>query len=211
MADKSIGELPAAPALYDDSLLVVEQQSQARSVAGRIIKQFARDSVTEYAGNAKESADAAAKSAAAAAGSAAAAATAAQQSNTDVKNAAKSASEAKQSETNAADSAKLSESWAVGGTDKRTGENENNSKYWADRAQTYAEQAKTPAENVYSVILTDSITAEKYALVVDNGRLALLGVSNDLDSAEIALVDQNTGMAYNVIVESGKLKIQEVV
>ncbi len=40
------------------------------------------------------------------------------------------------SEDNAADSALLSESWAKGGTGTRTGEDTNNSKYWADMAAT---------------------------------------------------------------------------
>ena len=41
MADKAIGDLPVAGALYDDSLLVVEQQSEARSIRGSLFKQYA--------------------------------------------------------------------------------------------------------------------------------------------------------------------------
>lgn len=59
MADKTIGELPVAAELYDDSLLVVEQQRQARSVTGALVKQYAEAA-------AKGQADAAAKSAEAA-------------------------------------------------------------------------------------------------------------------------------------------------
>ena len=36
MADKTIGELPVADHLDDESLLVVEQQSQARSIKGNL-------------------------------------------------------------------------------------------------------------------------------------------------------------------------------
>lgn len=42
MADKTIGSLPVAAQLDNDSLLVVEQQSQARSIKGELIKQFAQ-------------------------------------------------------------------------------------------------------------------------------------------------------------------------
>lgn len=42
MADKTIGSLPVASQLDNDSLLVVEQQSQARSIKGELIKQFAQ-------------------------------------------------------------------------------------------------------------------------------------------------------------------------
>jgi hypothetical protein len=41
--------------------------------------------------------------------------------------------------SNASDSATLSESWAVGGTDSREGENTDNSKYYAEQAQIYKE------------------------------------------------------------------------
>lgn len=43
------------------------------------------------------------------------------------------------SEASAADSATLSESWAVGGTNTREGEDTNNSKYYADQAQASLE------------------------------------------------------------------------
>ncbi len=70
MADKTIGELPVADHLDDESLLVVEQQSQARSIKGILIRKFARESAEGQVEEAKKSADAAAKSAANAAGSA---------------------------------------------------------------------------------------------------------------------------------------------
>lgn len=50
--------------------------------------------------------------------------------------AALSESHASTSETNAADSATLSESWAVGGTGTRQGENTNNAYYWSLQAQS---------------------------------------------------------------------------
>ena len=44
------------------------------------------------------------------------------------------AAEAANSASDAADSAVLSESWAVGGTNTRSGEDTNNSKYWAEQS-----------------------------------------------------------------------------
>ena len=41
MADKTIGTLPAAESLDDESLLVAEQQGEAVSVSGALFKQFA--------------------------------------------------------------------------------------------------------------------------------------------------------------------------
>ena len=70
MADKTIGELPVADHLDDESLLVVEQQSQARSIKGILIRKFARESAEGQVEEAKRAAEAAAKSATNAAGSA---------------------------------------------------------------------------------------------------------------------------------------------
>lgn len=63
MADKAINELQVAQELYDDSLLVVEQQREARSITGALVKKYARASAAEYVDSAKDSADAAGKSA----------------------------------------------------------------------------------------------------------------------------------------------------
>lgn len=54
-----------------------------------------------------------------------------------------------------ADRAKLSESWAVGGTGVRAGENTNNSEYHSNQARTSAETAKNEADRAaqYSQII----------------------------------------------------------
>lgn len=41
MADKRIGELNEAPALYDDTLFAVEQQGEARRLTGKQIRSVA--------------------------------------------------------------------------------------------------------------------------------------------------------------------------
>ena len=59
-------------------------------------------------------------------------------------------------------SATLSQSWTVGGTGTRTGEDTNNAKYWADQAHQIARDT-----------LIDSVTGRTYSLIVSNGRLML--------------------------------------
>jgi len=59
MADRTVGSLPRAPDLYDDSLLVIEQQGAAASINGRQLRQFARVGVAEYVEDAKTAAAAA--------------------------------------------------------------------------------------------------------------------------------------------------------
>lgn len=48
MADRTIGSLPRAAGLYDDSLLAMEQQGAAMSLSGGQIKSFARAGVSDY-------------------------------------------------------------------------------------------------------------------------------------------------------------------
>lgn len=59
----------------------------------------------------------------------------AQQAGQSASSAAQSASAAAQSNANAWDAAQQAESWAVGGTGARDGEDTNNAKYWCEQAQ----------------------------------------------------------------------------
>lgn len=74
VTEAPIGELPGIADLYDDTLLPVEQQGEARHMTGRQWKKYAQASVESYVGSAQDAAKAAAGSASAAARSAAAAA-----------------------------------------------------------------------------------------------------------------------------------------
>lgn len=232
MADKTIGELPVADHLDDESLLVVEQQSQARSIKGRLIANFARESADAHVEEAKQAAkDAvAAKTGAEAAQTAAEAAKAGAEearagaeaaksgaeaaktgAETAAGNAQVSAAAAANSAQDSEDSALLSQSWAVGGTGSRLDEDSNNSKYWASVAEAEADRATTPAAvGVYNYILQDKITGDKYALLVENGTLELLGVSDKSDAKDLKLIDVSTGIGYELITESGNLKLLEV-
>ena len=57
MADKNIGALAAAADLYDDSLLVAEQQGAAVKVTGRQFKSFAQAAVRQYVDDAQSAAN----------------------------------------------------------------------------------------------------------------------------------------------------------
>lgn len=59
MADRHIGALPQAAALYDDSLLVLEQQGAAASLSGAQLKRYARQGVEDYVEDAKAASQAA--------------------------------------------------------------------------------------------------------------------------------------------------------
>ena len=55
--EASIGSLPGIADLYDDSLLPVEQQGEARHMTGRQWKRYAQAGVSQYVEDAKEAAD----------------------------------------------------------------------------------------------------------------------------------------------------------
>lgn len=76
-----------------------------------------------------------------------------------------------QSKTSAnasAGSAKTSESWAIGGTETRDGENTNNSKYWSSQSQSQADRAKNEADRAAQY---SQITAPDFYL--DEGTMQL--------------------------------------
>ena len=108
-------------------------QAEAETAQG---KAEAAQSKAETAQGKAESAQSAAESAAAsAAGSAASAASSASAAALSEDAAAEYEAGAKTAAASAAANGKLSESWAVGGTGVREGEDTNNAKYWAMAAQ----------------------------------------------------------------------------
>ena len=200
MADRTTGELPAvkvgdlplAPDVYDDSMLPVEMQGVAMHITGAQWKRYAVAAVKTHSDSANRSATTA-------------------QSAADRAEAARDS--IVQSEKNAAKSA--SDASASAGSAKKSADNAAQSaadaEVSANRAQAEAERVTVPAAvGVYNVILTDRVTAERYALIVENGRLSLLGVSVTLEATDMNLIDSATGTAYAVVVESGRLVLEEV-
>ena len=125
--------------------------------------------------------------------------------------AAQKAQAAQESAGSAQSSAAQAESWAVGGTGTRLGEDADNAQYYANLAQAEADRATVPAvSGLYNMILSDRVTGDQYALIVEYGVLKLLGVSSGLTATELELADLATGAGYSLVVESGVLKLQEV-
>lgn len=81
----------------------------------------------------------------------------------------------------------------------------------ANRAQAEAERVTVPAASgICNVILSDRVTGERYVLLVENGRLTILGVSKTLNATDMTLIDTANGTAYGLTVESGRLNLKEV-
>ena len=58
--------------------------------------------------------------------------------------------------------------------------------------------------------MVDRITLQKYALLVEGKRLKILGVSDEFTETEMTLIDVQTGLSYNVVVDNGEIGIEEV-
>lgn len=134
----------------------------------------------------------------------------AQQAAASAEAAASSASQAESDAASALSMSQLSQSWAVGETGARPGEDTNNSKYWAGVAEAAAEGVLPPAAvTLYNVILQDRSTGQKYALQVDDGRLRLLGIRSDIEATTPQIIDIATGLPYNLAVDNGVILIEE--
>ena len=55
-----------------------------------------------------------------------------------------------------------------------------------------------------NLILQDVSTLEKYTVRISDGKLELVGVSNNLTATKYVVIDEN-GIAYNLVVQNGIL------
>lgn len=114
---------------------------------------------------------------------------------TSESNAAASASQAKSSEENAAIDAKLSQSYAVGGSGVRDGEDTDNSKYYKEQAELSATQSSDLLEDIKKEH-TDTLKDIEDAV---SGKIADFKV--DLETGHLLY----TGGAFNFHVNNGHL------
>lgn len=155
--ESPIGGLPEVLALYDDTLLPVEQQGAAMRMTGRQFRQFGEKTAEIYVQGAKDAARAAEASRADAEEAKEAAAAQADRAreiadgiqldwdalDRAVEDAQVSAGQSAQSAAQAEDWSDAAKSWAIGEGlgEKRPDEATDNAKYYAGRAQGSAESA----------------------------------------------------------------------
>lgn len=111
------------------------EAAQAKAETAQSKAETAQSKAETAQGKAESAQSAAESAAASASGSAAAAASSASAAALSEDASAEYEAGAKTAAASAAANGKLSESWAVGGTGTRTGEDTNNAKYWAMAAQ----------------------------------------------------------------------------
>lgn len=206
MADKSIGELPQAPQVQPDSMIPLEQNGQAMRMTGEQFADFAREAAAADVQRAVDAANSAGQSQVAAQAAAARAEAARDSIVLDEQKLSQAVQDAAGSvgaASNQADRAKTEADRAESEADE--------AEEWAAKAQGYAESASTPAvSGVYNIVMIDRVTAQRYALIVENGTLVLLGVSAALDATEPVRIDTVTGTAYYIAVEDGVIVLDPV-
>ena len=199
--DSNISSLPAATTIDDNSLLVVEQQGEARKVAGSVWKSYATAAVSQYVDDAQGYADAAAQSASSAASSLEAI-------SGSVEQAAESATEASESATDAngyADNASTSATQASGSATSAeqhknaaltAASDAQSARDDAEAAQTAAESArdvansaKTAAETAKGEAETAASTAEGYATAAGNSASAASDSATAAEESENAAAE----------------------
>lgn len=177
--------------------LVTMLQGYVSSAAGSATN--ASTSAAAAAGSASAasgSAGAAAASAAAAAASETAAASSASSAAASAQAAATSETNAGNSATEAAGSATNAQSWAVGGTGTRSGEDTNNSRYWCEQAQQAAGGGVTSFNGRSGIVTPKSgdYTAEQVGAIPSSekgtaGGVASLGADGKVPTAQLPSMD----------------------
>lgn len=102
---------------------------------------------------------------------------------------------AQQYATQSAQSATLSQSWAVGGTGSRTGEDTNNSQYWSQQAAQYAQQAvgfRTMQGGAVLPVDGDIDLTQPYPTETDSS-VTITSAENRIDSVTVNGYTTQTG------------------
>lgn len=206
MADSAIGGLPTAPQFDDDSLLVTEQQGQARKLTGRQLKKFAQSSVTPYIEIAQKWAQEASEQADRAADEADRAANEVQNAAKEVDRAAAEADRSAGEADRAADEAKKAESSAQDASESAAQAKES-----ADKAADSAEAAETAVEHYPKIGESGNWEIYRDGAYQDTGKPArgetgkgfrVLGYYETVGDLEVDVVDPEDGDAYGVGTEA---------
>lgn len=200
MADKTIGALPAAASIEDDSLLVAEQQGEAVHFTGKQLKDYAKaglDALVAQAQTAAEAADKAATDAETAAKTAAEKAAAVTDDAEAAAQAAKTATEAQAAAQTAREAAEAAKTAAEQAASAAAQAAADEVKSTLEDYVTQAEQAKNEAQSAAGAAAEAvRATLEGYVIDAEAAR----------DAAQTA-----AGNAAEETVESVRESLQEYV
>lgn len=157
----------AVQRIYEDIKDVAVDVERIETAAANALK--SEQNALNSANSASQSANTATQKASEAVGSANIASTKAEQATEGANTATQKASEAAESAGNVRNMSEVSESYAVGGTGTREGEDTDNAKYYNQQASDNADRAEAAAERASAVADVGVATTEKAGLVKPDG------------------------------------------
>ena len=157
----------AVQRIYEDIKDVAVDVERIEAAAASALE--SEENALNSANSASRSANTAAQKASDAAGSANIASTKAEQATEGANTATQKASEAAESADNVRNMSDVSQSYAVGGTGTREGEDTDNAKYYNQQASDNADRAEEAAERASAVADVGVATTEKAGLVKPDG------------------------------------------
>lgn len=138
--------------------------------------------------------------------------------NVSVAKAEAFADDAKDSSNDSADSAVLSESWAVGGTETRDGENTDNSKYYSEQSKAEADRAKSEADRASDIANIGIATTEKAGIVKPDGKTTTVdedgtlhasGADTNLSAASLPYNGPSDTETTKEVIDAIKTEVEE--
>lgn len=200
----------AVQRIYEDIKDVAVDVERIEAAAASALK--SEKNALNSANSASQSANTATQKASEAAGSANIASTKAEQATQGASTATQKASEAAGSADNVRNMSSLSQSYAVGGTGTREGEDTDNAKYYNQQASDSADRAEAAADRASTVADVGVATTEKAGLVKPDGETIRVDPDGTIhaDRGTTSYTDLDNKPKINDVVLEGNKTIEEL-
>lgn len=200
----------AVQRIYEEIKDVAVDVERIETAAANALK--SEQNALNSANSASQSANTATQKASDAAGSANTASAKAEQATEGARIATEKASEAANSVENVRNMSDVSQSYAVGGTGTREGEDTDNSKYYNQQASDNADRAESAAERASAVADVGIATTEKAGLVRPDGETIRVDPDGTIhaDRGTTSYTDLENKPKINDVVLEGEKTLEEL-
>lgn len=200
----------AVQRIYEDIKDVAVDVERIETAAANALK--SEQNALNSANSASQSANTAVNKASEAAGSANIASTKAEQATEGANTATQKASEAAGSADNVRNMSEVSQSYAVGGTGTREGEDTDNAKYYNQQASDNADRAEAAADRASAVADVGFATTEKAGLVKPDGETIRVDPDGTIhaDRGTTSYTDLDNKPKINDVVLEGNKTINDL-
>ena len=200
----------AVQRIYEDIKDVAVDVERIEAAAASALK--SEQNALNSANSASQSANTATQKASEAVGSANIASTKAEQATEGARTATQKANEAANSAENVRNMSDISQSYAVGGTGTREGEDTDNAKYYNQQASGNADRAEAAAERASAVADVGFATTEKAGLVRPDGETIRVDPDGTIhaDRGTTSYTDLDNKPKINDVVLEGNKTIDEL-